>query len=59
MSTIDFIKKRSSLNTRSMNFQIIVENNKEKLVLKIDTLMSLINVEVGINEEGVQKLPNH
>ena len=23
------------------------------------TLISLINVEVGINVEGVQKLPNH
>ena len=25
----------------------------------ITTLISLINVEVGINVEGVQKLPNH
>ena len=28
-------------------------------VFKSDTLISLINVEVGINVEGVQKLPNH
>ena len=25
----------------------------------VPTLISLINVEVGINVEGVQKLPNH
>ena len=29
------------------------------LLLTVCTLISLINVELGINVEGVQKLPNH
>ena len=31
----------------------------KRFILRIGTLISLINVEVGINVEGVQNLPNH
>ena len=34
-------------------------NGSNSAMIDMDTLISLINVEVGINVEGVQKMPNH
>ena len=43
----------------SPNFPISRSGHKFGENRTVCTLISLINVEVGINVEGVQKLPNH
>ena len=46
-----------------MAFRLNVKDTMNYVIIRIfynlGTLISLINVEVGINVEGVQKLPNH
>ena len=37
----------------------LIVNGKSMETRDTGTLISLINVELGINVEGVQKLPNH
>ena len=40
-------------------YDISMAELHNKLFYSSSTLISLINVEFGINVEGVQKLPNH
>ena len=46
--------KEKQFKLHAINLAALNSNKTEQ-----NTLISLINVEVGINVEGVQKLPNH